>query len=233
MFCVEGYCPEGYTRDSSGECVEVPCAGDPIRNPRIAEQKVSGLEGGRYGCTRIGGVCENSQQGKDHGGTDILNPYGAPVYAMFDGNGVRNKQHNGIDLKNPYGAPIFAMFDGLVYNTPYHYKSGYMVQLQSTLPNGEPIITTYFHLQENNRIEASTNPLNHVTAGQIIGYQGKSGNLAGAISGGYTDSHVHVETRLHDGGSSWNFDNNFNLIDPRIYFETEIDDNGNVTDDCD
>jgi murein DD-endopeptidase MepM/ murein hydrolase activator NlpD len=160
-----------------------------------------------FGCNRYGGTC--------------------------NGSGDRNKNHAGIDLKNPYGAPIFAMFNGSVYSTPYDPNgAGYMVQIQSTLPSGETIITTYFHLQKDNRIQATTSPLTHVTAGQIIDYQGDSGNLASAIKGGYTDSHVHVETRLHDGSSSWNFDNNFNLVDTRNYLETEIDDNGDISDDC-
>jgi hypothetical protein len=72
-----------------------------------------------------------------------------------------------------------------------------MVQIQSTLANGQVIIHTYFHLQESGRVQASNDPLNYVKAAQIIGYQGKSGNLEGAIGDGHVESHVHIETRLH------------------------------------
>ncbi len=199
-------CKSGYVEDKDGNCKKIPCPGNPVSNIKIASQSKSGILGGMYGCNRYGGNCT---------GTD-----------------GRNKHHAGIDLENPYGAPVFAMFDGTVYNTPFEQDAGYMVQIQSTLPTGQTVITTYFHLQKDNRITMSTNPLTNVVAGQIIGYQGDSGNLRSAINGGYTDSHVHIETRLHDGSSSWNFDNNFNLVDPRNYLETDIDNNGVVTDDC-
>jgi len=201
-------CDPGYTPDKDGNCKKIPCEGNPVPNIEIASQNISGTLGGMFGCNRYGGSC--------------------------NGDGGRNKNHAGVDLKNPYGAPVFAMYSGTVYNTPFHEEAGYMVQIQSTLPSGETIIHTYFHLQQDNRIETSTSPLTQVTAGQIIGYQGDTGNLVGAIRKGHTESHVHIETRLHDGSSSWNFDNNFNLVDPRNYLETTIDDDGDgeISNDC-
>lgn len=200
-------CDPGYTPDKDGNCKKIPCEGNPVASVEIAPQNVSGTLGGMFGCNRYGGTC--------------------------NGSGGRNKNHAGIDIKNPHGAPVFAMYNGTVYNTPYDPDgAGYMVQIQSTLPNGEVVITTYFHLQEDNRIQAGTAPLTQVTAGQIIGYQGDSGNLAGAIADGDTESHVHIETRLHDGSSSWNFNNNFDLVDPRNYLETNIDETGDINNDC-
>lgn len=73
-------CPPGLIENSVGLCVEDPrpCIGDPIKNPEIAPQTNSGINGGREGFTR--------SQGKQyHGGLDIKANYGDPIYAMFDG----------------------------------------------------------------------------------------------------------------------------------------------------
>ena len=206
--CVEP-CPSGYVKDKDGNCKKKPCEGNPVEDVEIASQDPdkSGILGGMFGCNRIGGSCI--------------------------GSGNRNKLHNGIDILNDEGEPIYSMYDGFVYNTPYQKGgAGYMVQIQSTLANGEVIIHTYFHLQESGRVQASTDPKNYVEAGQIIGYQGRSGNLAGAIEKDIVESHVHIETRSHDGSSSWDYDDNYEAVDPRDYLETTIDDSGNTTDDC-
>lgn len=123
------------------------------------------------------------------------------------------------------GEPIYAMYDGFIYSSKYDkYGAGYYTRIQSTI-NGETIITSYFHLQEGNRELSTNNPLNYVKAGDIIGYQGESGNLASAIESGGVDSHVHIEVRVHDGSDSWSYDH-YNLVDPREYLETNIDDSG-------
>lgn len=197
----------GYTDNTPEPEAEKPCPGDPVPNPEIAPQKgKSGILGGMYGCNRYGGT--------------------------FSGPDDRNKKHNGVDFRNEEGSPVYAMYDGIVYSTPFDKDAGFMILIQSTLSNGQTIINIYFHLQKENGLEATTNPLNRVTAGQIIGYQGTSGNLKGAIEDGYTESHVHVETRLHDGSFRWNYDNNFNLINTKDYLATKIDENGNLIDNC-
>ncbi|MBZ9777995.1 M23 family metallopeptidase [Psychroflexus sp. CAK8W] len=171
----------GYTDNTPEPDPEVdkPCPGDPVPNPEIAPQKgVSGFEGGRYGCTRTGGVCDNSQEGKDHGGTDVLNDYGEPVYAMFDGVATAVQK--------------------------YFAKGAGWISYQTATVNGQQISIQYFHLQENNRVSGS------ISAGDIIGYQGDSGNLAGAIAKGSVVSHVHVKIK----------DANSNTLDPEDFFGT-------------
>ncbi len=71
-------CPPGYVKNKEGECVEKPCPGDPVKNPEIAPQTNSGINGGRFGNTRTGGR-------QFHGGLDIKASYGEPVFALFDG----------------------------------------------------------------------------------------------------------------------------------------------------
>jgi len=191
-------CPTGKVEDSNGNCVDKPCKKDPVLNPEIAPQKgVSGTQGAMYGCKR-------------YGRNDCTTP--------------RNKRHKGIDLKSNFGDPIYAMYDGFIFSTKYQKKgAGYYTRIQSTV-NGETFLVEYFHMQQQNRILQGT-PLVQVKAGDIIGYQGDSGNLKDAIAGKTVDSHIHIEIRVHDGGSSWSY-SHFNPVDPRLYFSTTINSNG-------
>ena len=201
-------CPPGYEKDANNECVKQPCEGDPVANPEIAPQTVSGTQGGMYGCTRFGGSCVGGSGGKD-------------------------KQHNAVDLKNKYGDPIFAMYDGVIYNTLHRPETlGYFTQIQSTI-NGVTIISLYAHLQEENRVrENSDGTLRYVKAGDIIGYQGNTGNLKDAIEEGKGESHIHIEIREHNGSSSWDPDN-YILTNPLPYLGTTINANGTVEEnDC-
>ncbi len=198
-------CEFPYVKDAQGNCVKKPCAGDPVPNPEIAPQKgSSGTQGAMYG---------NSSSGS------------CKRYGANDCNTPRNKKHDGIDLKNEQGEPIFAMFDGYIYSSKYdRYGAGYNTRIHSTV-NGKNILISYFHLQENSRILQTSNPLTYVKAGDIIGYQGDSGNLKGAIASGGVDSHIHIEVREHDGSNSWGY-SHYNLVDPRDYLTTTIDNNG-------
>ncbi len=191
------------------ELVELPCPGDPIINVELAPQLgSSGISGGMFGCTR-------------YGGTDCTSADG------------RNKKHRGIDLKNPYGSPIYAMYDGTIYSAKHDPEGGgYFTRIQSTV-NGEVILTEYHHLQEGNRVEENTDgTLRYVSAGDIIGYQGESGNLKDAIARGDCESHLHIGVLLHDGTNAWSFDN-YDFVNARDYLNTYIRDDGiTLLNDC-
>ncbi|MFS4456717.1 M23 family metallopeptidase [Maribacter sp. 2304DJ31-5] len=131
------------------------------------------------------------------------------------------KKHNGLDLKSPYGAPIYAMYDGnskLI--TQYNKKgnvagAGHYVGITSGI-NGKTVKVLYFHMQKNNRKSGT------VKAGDIIGYQGDSGNLKNGIKQGYAVSHVHVKAQ--ENGAN---------VDPLPYLKTTIDpQTGKVTNPC-
>ena len=82
--------------------------------------------------------------------------------------------------------------------------------------NGKTIRLVYFHLQENRRTSGT------IKAGDIIGYQGVSGNLEAGLKKGYATSHVHV--KAEENGRSTN---------PLNYFKTKIDPNtGQVINPC-
>jgi murein DD-endopeptidase MepM/ murein hydrolase activator NlpD len=71
--------------------------------------------------------------------------------------------------------------------------------------NGKKIRLVYFHLQKNRRTTGT------IKAGDIIGYQGDSGNLESAIERGYATSHVHVKAQ--ENGKS---------AEPLDHFKTKI-----------
>lgn len=88
------------------------------------------------------------------------------------------------------------------------------------------IIYQYFHLQKNDRLPAGTK----VKAGDIIGYQGDSGNLKIALKKKSVDSHVHIKMNIYDGsGNSHDYSSNFknNPVNPFDYMNTKFDSDGN------
>lgn len=171
-------CPQGYVKDSKGNCVKKPCVGDPVKDPEIAPQKNSGIRGGMFGWTRK--QWKNSKLVPlKHEGTDLKNPYGAPVYALFDGHSQAIKK--------------------------YYTKAGWIVFLSGTI-NGKKVNVQYFHMQKGNR------KTGYVKAGDVIGYQGDSGNLKKAISDGDAVSHVHLKAK-----------ENGKLVDALKYLKTKID----------
>ena len=117
----------------------------------------------------------------------------------------KTRYHQGVDILNKENQPIFAMFDGVARLQEQDGGAGHHISITSTV-NGKTVRHVYFHLQDQNRVSGP------VKAGDIIGYQGVSGNLAGAIEDGLTQSHVHV--KLEENGRK---------IDPLKYFNTQID----------
>jgi hypothetical protein len=181
-------CPMGQVEDASGKCVKKPCVGDPLAIVEIAPQLgASGMQGALH-----------------------------DTCARFDDDytcrGVRGRRkHDGVDLKNPYGAPIFASYDGIAKEgTQRNIKTGkikgagHYVGVTSRV-NGKKIRLVYFHLQKDRRTTGT------IKAGDIIGYQGDSGNLKSAIEDKNTTSHVHVKAQ--ENGKS---------AEPLDHFKTKI-----------
>lgn len=108
------------------------------------------------------------------------------------------------------------MYDGEAKIQEYQATgAGYHVGITSTI-NGNTVRLVFFHLQEAG---IKSGP---IKAGDIIGYQGDSGNLKNAIKYGSVDSHVHVKAQK-----------NGKMADPLSYFATTIDPKtGTVTKPC-
>lgn len=151
--------------------IKEPCIGDPIPNPEIAPQTNSGIQGGMHDtCARKNRktICKGIKGRKWHNGVDIKNPYGAPVYAIYDGVATKYTQYKDRKIA---GAGYYSVIESKV--------------------NGKNVRMVYFHLQEKNRTTGT------VKAGDIIGYQGDSGNLKNGIQQGQAISHLHIKTQVN------------------------------------
>jgi murein DD-endopeptidase MepM/ murein hydrolase activator NlpD len=89
-------------------------------------------------------------------------------------------RHSGLDFKAPWGAPVYAIQSGRVIKLAWHPAYGRMVILQVS-----PGVTIWYcHLSS---VLAKIGP---VTAGQLLGRVGRTGNATGP--------HLHLEVRVHD-----------------------------------
>jgi murein DD-endopeptidase MepM/ murein hydrolase activator NlpD len=108
---------------------------------------------------------------------------GAPVTSCY---GMRNGVlHAGIDLAGPENTPIHAAAAGTVITAGAAY-TGYGISV--VIDHGNGILTHYAH-QNGTAVGVG----DKVTAGQIIGYEGATGDATGP--------HLHFE--VHQGGL-WN-----------------------------
>ena len=128
-----------------------------------------------------------------------------------------NQFHGGLDVKAEYGDPIYAMFDGNASSISQYYNGAGWIVYQTAVIDGESVSIQYFHLQESGRFTGG------VQAGDIIGYQGDSGNLDDAIEQGLSESHLHIKMK----------DSNGNTVNPEDYLKTTFDSEGNPTNNCD
>jgi len=102
-----------------------------------------------------------------------------------------SQHHSGVDLMAPYGSPIRAAAAGTVAYTGWYFAYGNIVDIQ----HADGVITRYAHMSAfAPGIERGA----PVSAGEIIGQIGTSGNAHGA--------HVHFEVRI-DG----------HAVDPKPY----------------
>lgn len=96
--------------------------------------------------------------------------------------GLRHgRMHNGVDIQSPQsGAPVKAARSGLVHKAGRMRGYGNIV----ILSHGDGWETYYAHLSR-----IAVRPGQKVAAGQVVGYQGKTGNATG--------EHLHFEVRLN------------------------------------
>lgn len=87
--------------------------------------------------------------------------------------------HTAIDIGGNLGDPLFAAVGGKVTDVRYS-ESGYGLNVRILADNGEELI--YGHMQETN-----VRPGQRVSAGQVIGAMGNTGNSTGP--------HLHFEVR--------------------------------------
>jgi len=66
---------------------EIPCPGDPVKNPEICPTASGNLNGGTFGCTRFDKkkTCDNIPGKKKHNGLDIKGEVFDKIYNMYGG----------------------------------------------------------------------------------------------------------------------------------------------------
>jgi len=166
------------------------------------------------------------------------NPIKFPRIAAQSGSGIAGGRfgntrdggtqfHGGLDILNEFNSPIFAPAKGTVVSTGFDSDLGNYVTLQFLHSDGSYYTMQFGHLQ------ASDNMLNGsiVKAGDVIGVQGNSGNLADAIDKGYCESHSHIITRKRTT-SSWNIES-FSLTNPEAILTTKFNSSGTPTGETD
>lgn len=98
--------------------------------------------------------------------------------------------HNGIDIAGPPGQPIYAAADGDVIDSDHSNASfGNWVALKSTIqtPTGSSqIVTLYGHMQS---FKVSVGQ--HLSQGDLIGYEGNTGNTTAKLYGPERGYHLH------------------------------------------
>ena len=108
--------------------------------------------------------------------------------------------HNGIDIAGPAGQPIYAAADGDVIGTDHSNQDfGNWVALQSliTSPTGpEQIVTLYGHMQTFKVTMGQ-----HLSQGDLIGYEGNTGNTTAKLYGPERGYHLHFGVYDADGFS--------------------------------
>jgi hypothetical protein len=146
----------------------LPCLGDPIKNPTICPSSSGRVTGGMFGCVRIDNVNPNCQ------------------------DSIFNRKHDGLDIETPVDMDIYAMYSGIVtaYEdrfSPGEYRAssyGNYVTIRHTNGDGTTFDVKYNHL---NTVNVSSG--DNILPRQIIG---KSGNTGNAAAQGVTP-HVHIQ----------------------------------------
>lgn len=106
--------------------------------------------------------------------------------------------HNGIDIAGPAATPIYAAADGEVLDVDHSNQSfGNWVALKSTIITSTgpaQIVTLYGHMQT-----FKVSPGQHLSQGDLIGYEGNTGNTTAKIYGPERGYHIHFGVYDADG----------------------------------
>ena len=98
--------------------------------------------------------------------------------------------HNGIDIAGPPGQPIYAAADGdVLYTDQSDADFGNWVALKSTIVTAKgaaQIVTLYGHMQSF-KVQVGQ----HLSQGDLIGYEGNTGNTTRLIYGPERGYHLH------------------------------------------
>jgi murein DD-endopeptidase MepM/ murein hydrolase activator NlpD len=124
----------------------------------------------------------------------ISGNYGCSSFAYYaPGNGCAHF-HNGIDLVAPYGTKIKAAAAGTVVYVGWNWADGADPAWIVVIAHSGSLKTWYAHMQPKRPVSVGQS----VKKGQVIGYEGSTGNSTGA--------HLH-----------WMVELNGNFVNPRLF----------------
>jgi len=132
--------------------------------------------------------------------------------------------HWGLDIANEIDEPFYAMYSGRVVGRDFEEDLGYYVKVQAKI-DGKFYLLQFGHLKKDGRPSNGSD----INAGDIIGYQGLSGNLKDAILDGSTNQpHSHFSVKEKLPNNDWNHDTGFSdPVNPEDVMTTKFDDSGN------
>lgn len=120
-------------------------------------------------------------------GGHVVADYGCSQFEFYPPANGCDHFHNGIDLVAPYGAPVLASGDGIVVYVGWNWADGLDPAWIVIVAHSETLRTWYAHMVPKRPVEVG----DAVKAGDIVGYEGNTGNSTGA--------HLHWMVEL-DGG---------------------------------
>jgi murein DD-endopeptidase MepM/ murein hydrolase activator NlpD len=124
----------------------------------------------------------------------ISGNYGCSSYPYYaPGNGCAHF-HNGIDLVAPYGTKVKAAAAGTVVHVGWNWADGADPAWIVVIAHSGSLKTWYAHLQPKRPVSVGQS----VKKGQVIGYEGSTGNSTGA--------HLH-----------WMVELNGSFVNPRLF----------------
>ncbi len=106
----------------------------------------------------------------------VVGEYGCSQFEGYaPANGCEHF-HNGIDLVAPYGTPVLASADGVVVYVGWNWADGLDPAWIVIVAHSETFRTWYAHMLPKRPVDVG----DEVKAGDIVGYEGNTGNSTGA-----------------------------------------------------
>ncbi len=125
---------------------------------------------------------------------NVSGNYGCSTFAYYaPGNGCAH-YHNGIDLVAPYGTKVKAAAAGTVVYVGWNWADGADPAWVVVIAHSGSLKTWYAHMQPKRPVAVGQT----VKKGQVIGYEGSTGNSTGA--------HLH-----------WMVEFNGSFVNPRLF----------------
>lgn len=107
---------------------------------------------------------------------DVTQNYGCTMFSWEPPRGDCPHFHNGIDMVAPYGTKVRASGAGTVVYIGWNYADGPDPAWIVIIAHSEGLQTWYAHMEPRYPVRAG----DHVSRGQVIGYEGNTGHSTGA-----------------------------------------------------